>query len=226
MKKLGLIIFILSLSIGISAALSCSFGNFNNGGNSVSGSGNVRSENRDVSGFKEISAGGAVNLQINVGSDFAVEVEADDNILPLIKTEISGDTLKIFTEGRISPKNTIRVKISMPELVDLDISGASSAEAANVKTDSLKLNASGASKIKIDGAVKSLDADASGASTINAENLQTENADVDSGGASNVTVSPSGDLNAHASGASRILYTVEPKNIKQNSSGASSIKKK
>jgi hypothetical protein len=90
----------------------------------------------------------------------------------------------------------------------------------------LQAEASGASKIKIDGMVKSFHADASGASKIDAEGLQTENADVDSSGASSIMVSPSNDLNADASGASSVYYTGEPKNIKQTASGASSVKKK
>ncbi|MBA3632006.1 MAG: DUF2807 domain-containing protein [Acidobacteria bacterium] len=222
MKKFGLAVFALSMSIGLVSAIGCNYVNLG----SVQGSGNITGEKRNISGFSKIDAGGAVNVEVTAQKDFDVVVEADDNLLQYVKTEVSGDTLKIFSEGRISPKTKINVKISMPELTDLDISGASNAVVANVRTDSLQLEASGASKIKIDGVVKSVRADASGASTIDAESLQTENADVDSSGASSITVSPSNDLNADATGASSVYYTGEPKNVKQDSSGASSVKKK
>ncbi|CAN5470875.1 head GIN domain-containing protein [soil metagenome] len=222
MKKFGLAVFALSMSIGLVSAISCNYVNLIG----VQGSGNVQSEKRNISGFSKIDAGGAVNVEVTAQKDFDVVVEADDNLLQYIKTEVSGETLKIFSEGRISPKTKVNVKISMPELTDLDISGASNAVVANIRTDSLQLEASGASKIKIDGVVKSVQADASGASKIDAESLQAENADVDSSGASSVTVSPSNDLNADATGASSVYYTGEPKNVKQNSSGASSVKKK
>ena len=114
----------------------------------------------------------------------------------------------------------------MPELINLDLSGASTANVSGEKTDSLKLNATGASKIKIDGEVKSVEALASGASGIDAENLKVENAKANASGASKITVSPTGDLDAEASGASSVNYTNEPKNIKQNASGASTIGKK
>ena len=221
MKK-GLLIYSIALTIGLALALGCNVVNI--GG--IKGSGNAKSEIRNASGFKKIEAGGAVNLEISVQKDFSVEVEADDNLLEYVKTEMDGDTLIISTKDRISPKTKINIQISLPELVDLNVSGASSAAAIGVKTDSLKLDASGASKIKIDGEVKSLEAEASGASGIDAENLKTENAKVDSSGASSVTVSPTNELDSVASGASRIIYTGEPQNIKQNASGASSIKKK
>lgn len=222
MKKLGLTVFIFALTIGIISALSCSYGNMLG----VQGSGNVKSETRNVSGFTEVEAGGAITVEIFAQKDFSVEVEADDNLLSLIETKVSGDTLKISMKDRISPKNKIRVKIAMPELNGLDISGASTAVVKDVKADSLKLEASGASKITIDGEANSLESEASGASRIDAENLKIEDADVRASGASNTTVSAANELKADASGASTIYYTGEPKDLSQNTSGASSIKRK
>lgn len=222
MKKLGLIVFVSALLVGLLSALNCSVGNF--GG--VKGSGNAKTEKRNVSGFDEIEASGAVSLEIVAQKDFSVEVEADDNLLSFIETEVSGDTLKIYSEDRISPKTKINIKVSMPKIEDLEVSGASSANVANVNADSLELKASGASKIKIDGTAKELNADASGASTIDAENLKTEDAEIEASGASKAIVSATNDLEVDASGASKITYIGEPKNIKQDSSGASSVTKK
>ena len=222
MKKVGLVVFAVALLIGVLSAMNCSIGN----SSGVQGSGNTKSEKREVSGFTKVEGGGAIILEIVAQKDFSVEVEADDNLLQYIKTEISGDTLKVFTKDRISPRNKLVVKISMPEFTALDVSGASGATVSNVKTDSLKLEASGASKIKIDGEANSLESEATGASKIDAEGLKVENADVEANGASNTTVSATNELKANASGASTIYYTGEPKNISPKSSGASSVKKK
>ncbi len=97
---------------------------------------------------------------------------------------------------------------------------------SSFETKTLTLLAPGASKIKISGEVKNLNANASGASGIDAENLKTENAEVEASGASSATVAPTGELNANASGASGIIYAGEPKNIRQDASGMSSVKKK
>ncbi len=222
MKKIGLFVFISALAIGVISAISCSYGNMLG----VQGSGNSKSEKRNVSDFTGVDAGGAMTVEITAQKDFSVEVEADDNLLSLIKTEVSGGTLKISMKDRISPKNKIRIKISMPELNDLDISGATNALVSNVKTDSLRLEASGASKISVNGEANSLESDASGASSIDAVNLKVEDAEVEASGASNTTVSATNKLKADASGASTIYYTGEPKNLSQKTSGASSIKRK
>ena len=222
MKKLRFILFGFALSIGLFSAIGCSVGDLTG----VQGSGNAKSEKRNISGFKQINAGGAIGLEIDAQKDFSLEITADDNLLQLIKTEISGDTLKISTEDRISPKTKIIVRISMPELTSLDVSGASGAIISNVKTDSLNLEASGASKIKISGEANNFKSDASGASGIEAGSLTVYDADVVASGASNTTVSVTNNLKAEASGASSIYYTGEPKNVEPKSSGASSIIKK
>jgi len=224
MKKLALFVFATALIIGLIFSSGCGFNFINLSG--IEGSGTSKSEQRDVSGFSKIDAGGAINLEIAIQDNYGVTIEADDNLLQHIKTEVNGDTLKIYSEGKISTKTKINVKISMPELSDLDISGASTARVADARFDALELTASGASKITINGTAASVKADASGASSIDAEKLAVENADVNSSGASKVIVAPSNDLNADASGASSVYYTGEPKNIKQDASGASSIKKK
>lgn len=226
MKKFGFIIFIIALAVGLAFSTNCSFsGNIGNLGG-VQGSGTSKTETRKVSGFTKIDASGAVNVEVTVGSSFSVEVTADDNLLANIKTEASGDTLKIFSEDRISSKTKINIKVSMPEIENFEVSGASSGSVTNVKADDLELKASGASKIKIEGTVNELNADASGASTIDAENLKTEDAEVEASGASNAVVAVNNELKASASGASKISYIGEPKTIKQDSSGASSITKR
>ncbi len=225
MKRLGLLVFIFALSIGLAFSTNCSFSGIKNSGG-VQGSGTSKTETRSVRGFTKIDAGGAIAVEVSVGKDFAVEVQADDNLLSNIKTEVSGDTLKIYSSDRISPKTPVKIVVSMPEIENFEVSGASNGKISNVKADDLKLKASGASKIKIEGTAKDLNADLSGASSLEAENLKAENAQVEVSGASQATVSAFNELNVDASGASRIIYTDEPKNLKQNSSGASSITKR
>jgi hypothetical protein len=233
MKKIGIIIFIIALILGVTFANFFSWGkasarifsfSVNFGG--VQGSGNVQTEKRSAADFKSIEVGGIFEVEVVAQKDFSVEVEADDNLLQYIKTEVKGDTLEISTEKSISPKGPVRIRISAPNIENLDISGVSKVSLTNLKNDSLKVDASGASKIKIDGETGNLEVELSGASRLDAENLKAENVDVDGSGASNASVNVSGDLKADLSGASKVTYTGNPKNLEKSTSGASSVKGK
>ena len=232
MKKIGLLIFITALIVGIGLANVFSTGkmtgkifNFsiNHG---VSGSGNIASEKRDLADFSEIEVGGVVQVEATAGKDFSVEIEADDNLLPFVITEVSGGVLRLRTEKSISTKNSIRVKITAPNIESLEVSGASKVSLGNVSNENLQIDASGASKITVTGETANLTIDASGASKIDAENLRSENVAVDASGASGVKVFAANGLKADASGASNIAYAGSPKNLIKKTSGASSVSQK
>ena len=229
MKKISLIAFITALTLGSILAANLNFGGFrliNINFGKIKGTGTAKSESRDVSGFKAIKVRGALNIEVVAQKDFSISVEADDNLLEHIKTEIDNGTLEIWSEGRISPRTSIKVKISMPEVDAVDIAGASNVVVSNVKSDSIRVEVRGASKVKIDGEATNLKSEASGASKIDAENLVVENAEVEANGASKAIVQANNEIKADASGASKIYYSGNPKNIIEHSSGASSVKRK
>ncbi len=224
MKKVGLLIFGLALTLGIIFSNSLGFGRFNLiRFGSLQGSGNTIAVTRDVSNFTKIDASGAVNVEVTFQKDFSVSIEADDNLLENVITAMDGDTLRVYTKGRFSTSNPAFVRITMPEIAGLDISGASTATVVNIISDSLEVEANGASKIKLTGEVKMLSLETNGACKIDAEKLKVENAKLEATGASNINISVFGELDAEANGASRIVYFGTPASIKKSVSGASSI---
>jgi hypothetical protein len=229
MKKIGFLVFIAAIVIGVVFASFTSFGkaessffkiNFNRG---VAGSGNVAAEKRDVGDFKSIDVSGVFEVQIVAQKDFSVEVEADDNLLPLIRTEVEDGVLQIETEKRISSPTRLFVKISAPNIEKLEVSGVAKVNVAELKNSALTLDTSGASKITLAGETAKLLIDVSGASKIDAENLKAENAEVETSGASSVNVFVTNYLRADASGASKVTYSGSPANVERKTSGASKV---
>lgn len=230
MKKIGILIFITALAIGIIVSNVFSFGkitsklfNVSIGWSGVKGSGNVVTEKRDVSEFKGVDVGGVFQVAIVAGKEYSVEVEADDNLQPLIKTEVDDGVLRIESEGRISKSSTLKIRISAPDIDSLDSSGVSAIKLSGVKNSALSVESSGASKITVEGATGNLTVDVSGASMVDAAGLQAENARVGASGASKITVNASNEIDADLSGASKVRYAGDPKNIIRNTSGASRV---
>jgi len=229
MKKLGFLIFLGVLAVGFVAASASSFGkldtgslfHFNFGG--VKGSGNVITQTRDLSGFHAIEVSNTLQVDVTAQKDFSVAVETDDNIVPLIRTEVSGGVLHISCDKHVSTSGNIRIHVSAPDIDNVEVSGASNVTVAGVKNAALSIDVSGASKVKVDGEASQLKADASGASKIDTQNLTAENATVSTSGASGANVNVTGSLKADASGASHINYSGTPKDIQKKTSGASSV---
>lgn len=234
---------IISLLL-FSALLTCSCNLFNE---RVKGNGNVITQERQVSGFQNLKISNAIRVVLTQESTFKVKVKADENLQRLIKTEVSGGALHIHQEDNtsLSPTEDIVVYISMPNVKDIDVSGASSLEVTgrlvsdekvsievsgaskaivNLRAPGVSLDASGASELIISGETKKVVVESSGASSVKALDLLAEEVKVNASGASNASVFGSVKLELDASGASEIRYKGSDVTT-SNSSGASSINK-
>lgn len=232
MKKVGIIIFVVAVILGITVANMFSWGrtsakvlNFSINFGGVKGSGVTAVEKRDVSGFKSIKAGGAIEIEIVAQKEYSVEVEADDNLLQFVETKVSGSRLEISTSERLKMKKPVRVRISAPNIEAIDISGATKVSLSDVSNESLNVEASGASKVNVTGSSKKLIVELSGASRLDAENLQAVQASIDASGASSASVAVSEDLKADLSGASKVTYAGDPQ-LTKSTSGASKVSKR
>jgi hypothetical protein len=233
MKKLGLLVFIAAIIVGVAvtnilstgseASTGKGFFNFNFDWKGVKGSGNVITESRDVRGFHGIDVGGIYQVEVTAGREFSVTVEADDNLMPLIRTEVSGGILRIDSSRRISPKSNILIKVSAPNIDDLDISGVANVTVSGLKNSELSIDSSGASKVAVSGETSKLTVDVSGATRIDAEGLVADKANVEASGASNVGVHVLNEIRANASGASHITYLGSPSQVQKNTSGAGNV---
>ncbi len=232
MKKFGILIFIVALLIGVVFSSLFSFGRVSGSvfnisfGKSVKGSGVVGSEVRDTGEFKGVDVGGIFEVEIAAGKEFSVEVEADDNLLQFVKTEVRGDVLRIETTQRIKSQTPLRVRVSAPNIEMVDVSGVSKVTVSGVANSALRLETSGASKVSVSGETAILTVSVSGASKIDAEELKASDATIKASGASHVSVSATEKLKAKASGASKISYVGNPTSVEEDTSGASKVYRK
>lgn len=185
----------------------------------------VRTETRDVSGFSKINLANNLAAEITAGADFSFSIEGDDNLLKIVTAAVEDGTLNVSLSEKFTRSTRVTVKISMPALDELEVSGASTAIVTGVKGEKVRVQANGITKIKVTGEVKDLEAHAYGGSGIDAEALKTNTADVEALGTSSVIVSPAFSLKARTAGLSTVLYTGDPK-VEKSTSNASSVKKK
>ena len=192
----------------------------------VVGSGNIKSEKRTIPAFTSIDASGAFDVEVVCQKEPGLEIEGDDNLLPLVKTEVRGTTLYIKPDQQFSVRKPIRVKLSVPNLESISSSGASSFNVSNVKNEQLKIDTSGASNLNLSGETRSLDLEMSGASNVASEGLHAERVRISLSGAGKADVYASVELNADVSGAGSVSYAGDPKTVNKKVSGVGSVSKK
>lgn len=217
MKKMICLLLLVAFGAG------CNISGFGKG---VRGSGNRVTEKRDVPGFLSVEVSGAFEVEIVCQKERSLEIIGDDNILPLVTTEVKNNTLRINNSKSYNANRPITVKISVADLEGISTSGASKINVSDIKNSELKVDSSGASKVSLTGETKKLTIDTSGASIIEAKELHAEKVDVESSGAGYVSVYATDLLNASASGATRIDYYGNPATVNPNIGGPSSINKK
>ncbi|MBX3293273.1 MAG: DUF2807 domain-containing protein [Acidobacteria bacterium] len=230
MKKFGFLIFIVALVIGLIFANISAIKRMSKDGIDLSfdfggktGSGNVAIEQRNIEEFSAVDSSGMFKVEIVLKRDRGVEVEADDNLLPFIKTNVRRGVLRLETDGKLRTSNPIRVRIFTNTIEKVSGSGITEISVSELDSKEFTVDASGASKVKVAGKTASFTVDSSGASKIDATGLQAENAAADLSGASELKVQVIGTLNAKASGAAKVYYVGSPTELIKKTSGAGKV---
>lgn len=216
------------------------------GCNMVTGSGNVKSESRDVSGFSEVALLGSGSLSIEQTGTESLTIEADDNVLPLIQSTVSGGRLTIGPKENTSITNikTLNYKLTVKDLNALDLSGSGNVTAPKINSDAMSLKISGSGNISIGVTANSLGTTVSGSGEVTvsgkaarqqltisgsgnykAGDLESKEATVKVSGSGNATLKVSDALDATISGSGNIEYTGNP-TVTQNVSGSGRVTKR
>jgi hypothetical protein len=239
MNKFGWIALVLTVSLG-----SCR--HFM--GKRVHGNGNIKTEDRSVSSFKNVDVGGAAKVMVSQGDQPSVKVEGDENLLQYIEVEQEGDRIRIKERPgfNLQPSNDIRVYVTAPVFNNIDASGASDiigqtkisnpeemrmhiSGAGTIKMEldapRLTFRLSGAGSIFIKGQTKELDLEMSGAGSAHFYDLLSESTRVNLSGVGSAEVYASVKLDASVSGVGSIDYKGNATDVNKHVSGVGSIHK-
>ena len=178
----------------------------------ITGSGHVVTETRTVSPYSRVRASGIGRLILQPSDSEFVEVRADDNVLPLLGTVVRDGTLFLGPDSDITFREITEIvyTVGYRQLNRIAISGVMEGEALAIDTDFLSVGVSGVSSFRTAGWAFDHDAQVSGVSTYLAGDLETSLTMISASGVSSAVVWVSEELDATASGVSRIRYKGNP----------------
>ena len=213
----------------------------------VKGSGKVVTEKRDLKGFTGVKTATAIDIYLTQGDKFEVVVEADDNLMEYIITEVDDGVLKVyFDKINVTWSEKKVVHVTMKDIDYISASSAGDVIGQNaIRTGDLKIRTSSAGDVKLEvfatnldlgtsssgditltGAADFLKASTSSAGDIKAYELTVKEADITASSAGDVKITVTDRLEARASSAGDIYYRGNPSKVDARSSSAGDIVKK
>ena len=176
----------------------------------VQGSGKRQTEKRQVAPFTSISTEGAFDIEVVCQKELSIEVEGDDNILPLVSSEVSGNVLHLRPTRNYSVSEAPKFKITVPNLEAISATGAGRIQISGMNNEKFQISSDGAPAITASGTTKMIGIDTNGAAKIDTHNLRATHAIVDSKGVSKVDLGVADKLDVNVSGPSRVTYKGDP----------------
>jgi len=189
----------------------------------IHGNGTIKTETRDVPAFESISCDGSYEVQIDCQAQQSLVIETDENLLPQIKTEVRNNTLHIFTKGFLLPTNKIRIKVAVPNIHEVTLSGSTQGDINNVNNHSLNIEINGSGKLHLNGKSDDVDIRVSGSSKIEATSLISENSHIQINGSGHIQVYATNSIDVQINGSGTVKYKGDPKSISQQINGSGRI---
>jgi hypothetical protein len=213
MKKSFVVLTVLSALTFLISACTYNGISVNVNTTSVQGSGKITEETREVSNFTRVELRSIGNLTITQGSEEALTVSADDNLLPYITTDVVAGTLEISTKSdtNINPTQAIEYHLTVKSLSSVVLAGFGNINADKLSGDSLQIKLTGSGDIRIgELSGENLAMNLTGFGNINVDSMEVAKPVMDLSGsgdikvgslkASNLSLSISGFGNATVSG--------------------------
>src|SRR5690606_18304513 len=226
--KINLLIAISLLAIG------CMNSNSSILDKVITGNGKVIVEQRTVRGnFDKIQVTSRIEVEIEQADEYEIVVEADENIMPYLLTEVDGDVLDIhFDEVSITNYKEAKVQVKTPHISELKSTATAEITAKNkIKTKNLTLYASSAGEIEIGELTvqENMKLNASSTAEINIKNIKAKNIETSATSSSDVEIDRIETMNFVAESSSTADMTInyiEADKIDVAASSSSDVKLK
>ncbi len=208
------------------------------------GSGEVITEERNISQIDSISISAGINLYLERTGVEALRIEAEDNIIPLIITRVSDGELNIrydrFVLGGIFTRRPVNIYVNIDKINSLRASSGANLESGPIKTETLSINlSSGANgeidldvtelesrlssgaNLRVSGSTENQDINVSSGANYDGSGLRSNNAIVNVSSGGFVQVNVSENLIADISSGGRVIHYGDPQIVSNISSGGS-----
>lgn len=217
------------------------------GWRNVRGNGDLTTSNRSHRGFTGVKTAGSFDLYVTQGNEFEVKIEAEENLMKYILTEVHGNELEVKVKRGVNlrPRKDMKVYVTAPAFRELSIAGSGNIVSDNrlsyngtmkfsiagsgdiqiteVDAPEVKIKIAGSGSVEVNGSTRSAEYRISGSGDIRCSNLKSENASVHIAGSGGVWLFASQELDVHIAGGGDVYYRGNPPQVKKHIAGSGNL---
>jgi hypothetical protein len=215
-------------------------------GNNLNDAGDNIKEQRNIGEFKKISLNGHGTIMLEQGEKESLEVEASENLMEYILTEVRGDELIISYKNIPSGLRSFSVKyyITVKELENIDILGSGKVDSSTITSSEIELlidgsgnmsmsldtkkllaTIKGSGKYELSGSAEQQEINISGSGKFFGSELVGNEGEVDIDGSGKVEINTKEKLDVIIGGSGSVYYLGDPTMSTVDISGSGKIEK-
>lgn len=239
-----LILFMLAAGLFVFGNRSCGNGwNFGFGG--IRGEGPAKTENRNVSDFHAVEAQIPGVIEVRIADEYLVEVQAQQNLLSVIKTEVKNGQLRIYSDENIWSADNLVIRVAAPsfdalavagsgnikvlstlngESLKLAIAGSGEIDLPKASVDRLSSDIAGSGDITVSGRAQNAYFNIAGSGDIHARELAADEGKAEIAGSGTVNCQVRQRLKVAIAGSGDVYYTGSPQ-VDTDISGSGTVKR-
>jgi len=190
----------------------------------LTGSGKIVTEPRAFAGARRIELRSAEPIRVRRGEQPRLSITGDDNLLPLIRTEVEGDTLIVEARDSYSARRPLRIEVTVPTLVGLSAPGGADAEIEAIDAERFELSIDGSSRVIAQGHTAELFADLNGSGEVRFDQVIAGEVHVRLNGDGDLHIHAVRELHAELNGSGDIVYRGTPKTLLVETNGSGRVR--
>jgi hypothetical protein len=191
---------------------------------SVRGNGKLSSQIHQLQHFTNVVVSGAIRLNLILSSEeVKASVIADENVLPLILTEVVDDILHIYSQDAFTTKSQPIVNLAAPAVLQVISSGSSEVTILETNQAEISISASGSGNITATGKANAVKLDVSGSGNIHCVSLEADDLEAKISGAGSIKATAKSRASLKVSGSGTIQVWGSPASVQSKRSGNGSI---
>lgn len=193
----------------------------------ITGSGEIKTEQRNLEDFTAISTEGSSKVHIIKGNVFEVKVKAYANLLPYLETIVQNGKLSIRYKNTSSVRDdNSEIFITMPALTGLQTFGSGDIDATGDFNGAVDFSAEirGSASINIaNGTAEKLVLQSSGSGNFKSFGLTAQQAQISISGSGDAEITVAQKLKTLINGSGNIYYKGTPSAIENNINGSGKV---